>query len=164
MSMVVYLRRATADEVANLVANPGAVHETIFSESADGRLVDFDKAWHALHFMLTGDAGKTEHPLSVLVATDEDLIGTDENGFGGYWQFDPVRIRAFADALAAISDDELAQRYNPAAMVTEYVYLADLFEEEGEEALSYVMQGVPALRRFADEAVRDNNYVLGILS
>ncbi|QDX26268.1 DUF1877 family protein [Sphingomonas suaedae] len=164
MSMVVYLRRATADEVAHLAANPDAVHEMVFSESADGRLVDFDKAWHALHFMLTGDAGKTGHPLSVLVATDEELIGTDENGFGGYWQFDPARVSAFADALAAVSDDELAQRYDPATMVREYVYLADVFEEEGEEALPYVMQGVPALRRFADEAVRDNNYVIGILS
>lgn len=164
MSMVVYLYRATAAEVTNFAAAPDAVHETIFDQSADGRVVDFDKAWHALHFILTGDSGKTDHPLSLLVATDEDLIGTDENGLGGYWQADPARVRAFADALAAISDDELARRYDPAAMVAEYVYLSDLFEEEGEQALPYVMQGVPALRRFADQAAQDSNYVIGILS
>ncbi|WP_252492921.1 DUF1877 family protein, partial [Escherichia coli] len=83
MGMVVYLYRATADEVAGLAAAPDMVHETIFAEDAGERLVDFDKAWHALHFMLTGDAGSTDHPLSILVGTDEELIGTDEHGFGG---------------------------------------------------------------------------------
>lgn len=163
MGMVVYLYRATADEVENLAAAPDTVHEIIFDEGNEDRLVHFDKAWHALHFMLTGDAGSTGHALDLIIS-GEELLGTDENGFGGYWLASPAKVRAFAEALAALSDGALAARYDPAAMDAEQVYLADVFEEEGDEALPYILQGVPALRKFAREAADGGNHVIGVLS
>ena len=164
MSMVNYLRRATADEVAGLSADPSQLSELVFSEAHEDRVIDFDRAWHALHFLLTGYSGWSEHPLNMLVTDDAHLIGTNEHGFGGYWLIDPAGVRTFADALAEISDDDLASRYDPAAMTAEYIYMSDVFEEEGSEALPYIMQGVPDLRNFARAAADDGNYVIGVAS
>ena len=163
MGMVAYLCRASADEVGAVRNNPDSVDDFIFDDARAGRCVDFDKAWHALHFMLTGEAGSTDHPLNLLVASDPELEGTDELGFGGYWLTEPDRVRRFSAALSEISDVDLAGRYDPAAMVAEDIYLSDVFEDEGLEALPYVLQGVAGLRRLAAEAAQGGDYIIGIL-
>ncbi len=53
------------------------------------------------------------HPLSILVGTDKELIETDRNTvLGGYRLAEPSGVCAFADALSAILDEELAGRYD----------------------------------------------------
>ena len=163
MGMVAYLCRASAEEVGDVRSNPDSVDDFAFDEARADRLVDFDKAWHALHFMLTGEAGSTDHPLNLLVASDPEMEGTDELGFGGYWLAEPDRVRRFSAALSEISDEALAGRYDPTAMVAENIYLSDVFEDEGVEALPYVLQGVAGLRRLAAEATRHGDYIVGIL-
>jgi len=162
MGMVIYLYRATAGEVESFAADADAVGETIFDNGVRDRVIDFDKAWHALHFMLTGDAGRSAHPLTMLVTDDAHMLGTDERGFGGYWLIEPSAVRAFADALAAISDEALAARYDPAAMVANDLYMSDYFEHEGSEGLSYIMQWVPNLRSFSRAAADAGDYVIGV--
>ena len=163
MGMVVYLRRASADEVARLDQEPGSIDEVLFSEGSSDRLIDFDKAWHALHFMLTGESGVAAHPLNLLVASEEELRGADEMGFGGYWLAEPGDVHRFAASLSELSDEAIASKYDPAAMSTEHVYLSDVFEEEGAEALPYILQGLPRLRALAAKASHNNDYIIGAL-
>ncbi|WP_176595123.1 MULTISPECIES: YfbM family protein [Sphingobium] len=163
MGMVAYLRQASTEEVAAIRKHPSTIDDFLFPEIEDGRLVDFDKAWHALHFMLTGEIGSTDHPLNLLVAGDAELFGTDENGFGGFWLAEPDRVSVFASTLSQISDEEIAARYNPERMSAEQIYLSDVFEDEGAEALPYVLQGLPSLRRLVIQASQSGAYIVGAL-
>ncbi|WP_066658992.1 MULTISPECIES: DUF1877 family protein [unclassified Sphingomonas] len=163
MSMVVYLRRATPEQVSALATGSLQLESVMFDGPKDG-LFDCEKAWHALHFMLTGHSGHSDHPLSVLETGDENLIGTDDLGLGGYWLIEPSQVRRFAAELEVLSDAEIAKRYDPVAMATEHVYLSDMFEEEGDAALPYVMQGVPKLRAVSRAAADAGDYLIGILS
>ncbi|MEG3147004.1 DUF1877 family protein [Sphingomonas sp. RT2P30] len=161
MGMVAYLRPATSEEVAALAADPDLLASFMFE--GEGGTIDFDKAWHALHFMLTGNSGRTDSPASILATDDEHLLGTDEFGLGGYWLILPQQVKAFATELAGITDDDLAGRFDPTAMVDQHVYLSDMFAEEGSDALPYIMQGIPALRELTLKAGDEDAYIVGSL-
>lgn len=164
MGMVIYLRRSSSADIARFTADGSAWESFAFEQGDEGvDLIDFDKAWHALHFMLVGAAGTTGDPLGI-IAADSEMYGTDEHGFGGFSVVSPGQMTAFNLALRAISDGELERRFDPAAMVREDVYLADVFVDEGQESLEYVMQGVPALRRFAASVAERGEGALRIIA
>ena len=164
MSMIVYLREATLTDVSGLASDPSKLGDFMFAARPDGSdPVDFDKAWHALHFMLTGESGYSDSPLSVLTTTDDHLRGTDEFGLGGYWLIESDRVRAFANELTAISDEQLASRYDPQAMLAAHIYMGDVFADEGNEALPYVMQGVVELRKLAARAAGAGDSIVGCM-
>ena len=73
-------------------------------------------------------------------------------------------MRAFAEALASLSDEDLIARYDPAAMDAEQVYLSDVFVDEGEDGAKYVMQGIPALRRMAADCVATGRGAIKVLA
>ena len=147
--MILYLRRVSDDDIADLQANPERTGDFFFAERAqqDGDLIDFDKAWQALHFTLTGAEYATDDPLGAMLNEGEQ-VGEDL-GYGRPWVITADRMKAFHEALSGISDDEIGARYNPSEMVKNDIYTADAFESEPEQGLAYLLQGVPALRQFA---------------
>jgi hypothetical protein len=156
MGMVLYLRRASAPDIDRMRATPDQLGDFVYGDGEpNSDLVDFDKAWHALHYLLTGSADATKSPLSLLLG-DWETFGQDENGFGGGWIAPPKALQAFNAALSRITDVDLRARYDPAAMHAEDVYLSDVFVDEGPEALDYLLQSLPELRRFAARCADTN--------
>jgi hypothetical protein len=164
MGMVLCLRGATADELANLRADAAAADAFLFDEGAFERreLVDFDKAWNALHFMFTGNDAETDHPLSFF-PNNPERIGTD-NGYGGPWVYTPDQVAAFNAALTELSDEDIESRYDPAEMVKHGVYLADSLVDEGPEGLEYVMQSVSELRTLVARCTANGSSMVGIIT
>ena len=164
MGMIIYLRRASPSDIARFTADASGWEEFAFEEGEDRvDIIDFDKAWHALHFMLTGGADNTEDPLGV-IAQDEEKFGADENGFGGFAVISPERMKAFDLALKELDDQTLASRYDPVATDANDIYMADVFADDGDEAFEYVTQGVPDLRQFASRCAQSGDGALRILS
>ena len=144
MGMVLYLRRVEG----RIPDDPDEFYETyMFSEEARkiGDLIDFDKAWHGVHFLLTGSTLATDSPLRLLCGMGRPF--GEDNGSSRPRLVSASEMSAFNDALAALSDAELAKRFDPEAMIAADVYLADVFAEEF--GWDYVSKGIPSLRRFA---------------
>ena len=163
MGMIVYLRQATLAEIEELTRDPSNWEEFAFEKVGPGEIIDFDKAWDALNFMLTGTAGPTASPLNILAPTD-NLYGADEHGFGGFSVISPSEMKGFNAAMSSLTDEEIAARYKPTEMAVADIYLGDVFAEEGDEALDYIMQGVPDLRSFASRCAANGSGALNILS
>jgi Domain of unknown function (DUF1877) len=165
MGMVIYFRSASQSEINHLTKNPDTLNEFMFGEfNSEPKSIDFDKAWDALQFMLLGNKRDLDSPLNIMYVGDDDLYGTDENGFGGYWVIDPEAVRVFHSNLAKISDATLAEAFDTEAMVAENIYLSDTFVVEGLESLSYIMQSVPDLRELARSAAGSGSYLVGMLN
>ena len=164
MGMVLCLRSATVEDLKTLRSDATAADAFLFDDKAyeAGELVDFDKAWNVLHFMFTGTDAESGHPLSFFPHNPE-RIGTD-NGFGGPWIFTPAQVKAFHDALVALSDEELTKRYDPAEMAKHEVYIAESLIDDGPEGLEYVMQGVPALRVLMQKSAASESAIVGIIT
>lgn len=100
--------------------------------------VHLEKAWHGLHFLLTGSAGESGVPLGFLLEGGQE-VGEDD-GYGAPRLFQPGEVQQIHAALAPISDDELWGRFDPERMEAESIYPGIWDEEEEElreEYLSY---------------------------
>ncbi|OYW44378.1 MAG: hypothetical protein B7Z33_11080 [Sphingomonadales bacterium 12-68-11] len=164
MGMVLCLRGASSEQMAALRADPDAADAFLFDDAAyeAGEIVGFDKAWNSLHFMFTGNGAESDHPLSFF-PNEPEQVGTD-NGYGGPWFYTPAQVAAFNAALRDLTDAELESRYDPAAMAAADVYLADLFVDEGPEALEYIMQSIPQPRALTQRCADSGSGMVGIIT
>src|SRR5262249_19169224 len=108
MSMICCLQEANETQINKLLANPERIHNFIEKEVGQ---VDLEKAWHGIHFLLTGSAWDGEEPLCYLV-TGGEQIGEEDVGYGPARALKPQQVAAWASALSAVSVDELSNRFN----------------------------------------------------
>lgn len=153
MGMVWVARLADDARTAQIMANPNSAYDFINSAgSADGEsIVDLDKEWHAVHHLLTGSTEPADVPLSLILGNFEE-VGAD-NGYGPAWFVPPHALRAFSEALSSLDEAELRKRYDPGAMVQEQVYIGEMYRDEGEEGLGFLLERVDELRQFAARGV-----------
>jgi hypothetical protein len=165
MSMIWTARYADGATLARLRAKPDDIGTFISGVDVDEDLLDapadihnpaipfdLDTQWQAVHYLLTGAAGATTDPLSVIVGRFEK-IGRDQ-GYGPAWLIPASAITTADAALKALDDDALRARYDAKAMVRDDVYTAKLLAEEGEGALDFLMDDVERLRSFLTEGAK----------
>ena len=164
MGMVWVATLASDEEIASLRRKPQVVYDFVNSEAAyqSGRQIDLDKQWHGVHFLLTGSAGATSDPLSIIVGNFEE-IGPD-NGYGPAWIIPSSSLASCNEKLSKLSDEEISVRFNPQAMQQEDVYLADLFVDEGDEARGFLMGDVVRLRGFITQAADQSLNAVAIIT
>ncbi len=164
MGMVMCLRLASPADVDRLKGAPDEIYDFVNDESAykSGESLDFDKEWHAVHFLLTQSGGATDDALSLLIGNNSE-IGPD-HGYGPAWLISAEKLAAFHDALARVSNTTLAESYDSAAMVADDVYIADVLHEEGEEALGFLLAHVDRLREFSARGKAVGSAVFGLLT
>lgn len=130
-------------EAVRLVRDPGLVDDLLESEDF-GTMLDLDKGWHGIHWLLTGSAEPTEAPLSDAIFGG-DAFGEDL-GYGPPRLLPPERVRSVAAALEATDVESLRARMLPAAMAEAGIYPAiwdedDIFDE-------YLAPSLEELRQF----------------
>ena len=104
MSMIGTFAAATDEEIASLVRNPHRI--TAFLREKDGasaaeRRIDVRKAWHAIHFLLTGEPWAGEMPLGFIIAGGVQ-IGDVDVGYGPARAFTSGDVRNIDVALSTI--------------------------------------------------------------
>src|ERR687886_1528689 len=120
--MIGNLRPASDAEIDRLLANPAEITRFLYGAGADGsERVVLNKAWHAIHFVLTGSRLGGEAPLNFLV--DEGTpIGEIDVGYGPARVLTSTQVRDLAAALARVDPDALGQRLDLAMLETESIY------------------------------------------
>jgi len=120
---------------------------------------DVDKAWHGLHYLLTGTADGGEPPIAWAILGDEEL-GADL-GMGGSNFLTPEQVREVAAALADFTEDELRQNFNPEQMQAFGIYPDIIWMRDGQDALDYVMHHFrPLVEFYAQTAARGEGLVI----
>jgi hypothetical protein len=122
----------------------------------EGVAPDLDKAWHGLHFLLTGLADGGAFPLAFLMAGGRE-VGTIDVGYGPARVFRASETQAINSALATLSDEALRARFNPAAMTKADIY-PPIWNRPAEEddALGYLMDYLQTLRGVVATAAATN--------
>lgn len=124
---------------------------------------DLDKAWHGIHYLLTGSAGEGDPPVNFLVAGGTE-VGDIDVGYGRARVFRAAEVKEIHDALTAIDADDLGNRYEPERMMKEEVYPTMWDPDpEKDEGLEYLLEYYAILRRFiGDAANRDAGIVISL--
>lgn len=139
-----------------------AAPESIWKRLDAGRpasAVDLDKAWHGIHWLLTGDPWTTEGPLSAVIFGGQDL--DEDFGYGPPRLLDPAGVDAVVAALADVGPTELRARFDPAAMSAAEVY-PDIWDDP-DSLDGYLVPNFVALKEFYGTAGTGGHWVLQLL-
>jgi hypothetical protein len=124
-----------------------------------GLALDIDKAWHGVHFLLTGTAEEAPGPLGQVVLGGTE-IGEDI-GHGPARYLLPDAVDTVATALEAASSDELRRRYDAAALEAAEIYPGGWNEPD---KVDWVLEAFEDVRRFYRAAARRKSGVLVFLA
>lgn len=154
MSMIGHFLSVPQAELDALRADPEQVQEALFTTHEDDD-VNVEKAWHGIHFLLTGKIVPGEGPLDHVVFGHAP-IGEEDLGYGPAMASDAADVADIAAALEAVTDDELRTRFDPDAMDEIYPNIWD----EGDGALDYLMEHLQEVRAFYRNAAAQGHAVI----
>ena len=111
---------------------------------------DLDKAWHGIHYLLTGTAYEGDGPISYLL-TGGEAVGDIDVGYGPARALTPTEVEEFRKALAVTSPESLRSRFNPAEMKELGIH-PDIWDRDPAEddTLGYCLEYYKVLRDFVD--------------
>src|SRR5258707_9202627 len=120
--MIGNLRPASDAEIEHLLDNPSDITRFLYgAEAGERERVVLNKAWHAIHFALTGSRLGGAEPLNFLVS-EGTPVGEVDVGFGPARVLTSDQVRRIADALASIEPDDVAARVDLKKLDEEVIY------------------------------------------
>lgn len=150
--MICEVHAVSPSVMQRLLMTPQEVEPLIHSGAASGQALSLEKAWHGLHFLLSGSAWDGEEPLGFLAAGGEP-IGEDL-GYGPARLLRPATVQTLRTVLGDITDDALWSRFDPARMEQQGIYPSIWDEPEDdlrEEYVGYFRDLKGFVDRAADE-------------
>lgn len=125
MSMIGNFLLVTDEDISALMAAPDTVHgfleQRVYEVEKPPDHVDVDKAWHAIHFLLTGTAWEGTPPLD-FIAVGGEAIGDEDVGYGPARALRSRDVVALDQAMERIPTTELVGRYDAAKMEKLEIY------------------------------------------
>jgi hypothetical protein len=161
MSMIGNLLRVSGSELEAYLKDSSLLENRIYnneSEEADANLIDIDKSWEGILFLLTGQSLATlNHPLGKVLFSDQEIDNDQDLGYGPALYLTAEQVKEVDAELSKISDDELRARYNPTKMIELGIY-PEIWEEEG--ILDYLFEYFKDVRNTYATAAKNDEAVI----
>ena len=165
MGMVACFISLSPAALADLQEAPDRIEEYLYpdgGESEPPNYLEVDKAWHGIHYLLTGVAEGGPEPQSLAVFGGEEF--GPEVGYGPARFLSPDQVRRVAESLATITPEALAQRFDAKDMEAQQIYPDVIWVRDGQAALDYALDNYQPLRVFYRDAAARGDAVIQWLS
>jgi hypothetical protein len=163
--MVACFTSLSSAALQQLQEQPDRIEEFLYPDDGDGEpphYLDVDKAWHGIHYLLTGQAEGGAPPQSLAVFGGE-AFGPDV-GYGAARFLTPDQVRSVAEALENLPPEALAPRFDPRNMEAKQIYPDVIWVRDGQEALDYALDNYQQLQVFYRDAAARGDAVIQWLS
>lgn len=164
MSIQGYLVAISNNTLNELVADPEqAINYLDNHEELKLAKFELGKDWHAIHFILTGDAkltGKKEFILAKVVL-GINMIQMDFGSYSPLCATPPDQVKTIAEALVLISEYEFKAKINPHVLEEQNIYPESW---QDPEDIAYLTKTFEGLKAFYQEAAQNNLVVLSYLA
>lgn len=160
MSMIGNLLAVPQEKLDELYEHPESVSKVLYEVYEDD-VVDLDKSWQVIHFVLTGSAYEGTPPLCHAIF-GQLPIGEEEVGYGPALGTRYQLVSEISSALSNISEDEFCNRFNPESIAKADIY-PPVWSEPGV-LNDYVLPNFRTLKRFYSEAAANRHAVITFIS
>ena len=156
MGTICCLGPVNEDQINELLAEPEGISDFLEELEEEEKVLDLDKDWHGIHFLLTGSGEEGEEPLCYLIKGGEE-IGYEDMDYGPPRALRPNQIADWARAMSTISADELRKRFDARVMMELEIYptIWDRITEE-DGYLGNLLENYEWLRSFAEQMKNEN--------
>ncbi|HEY2841709.1 MAG TPA: YfbM family protein, partial [Pirellulales bacterium] len=128
MGMYCEVSVAAPGDIEGFSAEPDPLDGLRRGGTATINRISLEKAWHGLHYLLTGEAWDGQGPLAFLLAGGEQIGDDDESP---RW-FTPEETKRIHLALTSVSDELLWSRFDAKQMEQKQIYPGIWDESEDE--------------------------------
>jgi hypothetical protein len=160
MGMYCGLYKLSPEDADRLLKNPGMISTMISYEPTDGSYLSLEKAWHGLHYLLTGHASGGPQPLSFIFAGGQD-IGVDL-GYGPARLLSARFVKDLDSSLSELTINEIWLRFDPAKMSKEGIY-PEIWDEPEEELKDEYGMYFNELKDFVRSASSNDNSIVMVI-
>lgn len=167
MSMIQNFLRVNSETLNSFLSDSHLLRNMVYSKEAIhlNNLIDIDKAWEGIFFLLTGESIGTYDqalpPLSWLLVGPNDIDRNQDMGYGPATYTDIEQTRQIDLALQEISAAELTQRFDSITMLEKDIY-PTIWDDEN--ALDYLLQYFEDLKAFYHMAALQHEAVILFLN
>jgi hypothetical protein len=165
MGMVGNLLRVSKTELDNYLVDSSQLEERIYreEEEPDNSLVDLDKSWDGIIFLLTGQSlANATHPLVRALFSGQLIDEEQDLGYGPAHYLTPEEVAEINRQISGIQESDLKQKYDPAKMTELEVY--PTIWDEGDDAFTYVANGFKTLQETYAEATKNGEAIITFIN
>lgn len=168
MGMVANMLRVSGEELEEYINNSSLLEDRIYSDDApeDPKLLDIDKSWEGIFYMLTGkgiaDIENMDSPLAGILFSEKVIDEDQDMGYGPANYIDAAEVKMLHKALQDISAEEFRKRYQPEVMNDRGIYPTGW--AAGEEDAAYLVDHFVRMKDFYEKAANENNCVINFIS
>jgi hypothetical protein len=167
MSMIGNLLRVTKAELEEFLKDSSLLEKNIYDEETDDgnpKLVDIDKSWDGIIFLLTGQGlDHSDHPLLKVLFSGQAIDEDQDLGYGPAHYLTPEQVAELNDQIAKITVEDLKQKYDPKKMTELQVY-PTIWESETNEAFSYLSEYFVTVQQVYAEATKNGEAIITFLN
>jgi hypothetical protein len=165
MGMIGNLLRVKKSELKAYLKDSSLLEDKINDDEMEGEnLVDIDKSWEGIIFLLTGQSLATaEHHNLVRVLFSGQLVDEEQDlGYGPAHYLTPEQVVELNNEISTITVADLKQKFNPEKMTELEVY--PTIWDEGDDAFDYVADGFLTVQNVFAEATKNREAIITFLS
>ncbi len=119
---------------------------------------DADKAWNAIHYILTGTAEGGAFPAGFILYGGKE-VGEEDVGYGPARLLSTDELKEVSFILGTFSESSIRFSYDGRAMDNSNAY-PQIWERDGVEGFEYVWENFEKLRDFISDTHRRNDCLL----
>lgn len=168
MGMVSILVRVTNTQLESFLKDSSLLEKYINSDEVEEteRLIDLDKSWDGILYLLTGHGLNTieeaEGPLANVLFSGQIIDEDQDMGYGPAQYLTPEQVKEINGPLSEISPDELRKKYSAEVMNEKEVYPQGW--ENGKEEEDYLMDYFDELKTFYSTAANNREAIISYIS
>lgn len=161
MSMIGYYFPADDDMVQSMKA--GGSGELMFGEAHQDELVSIDKAWHAIHYVLTGEVWEVpENNILAQLILGGEPVNDEDMGYGPARLIPKETVSRLSTAMDEWDMEKFRAKFDIKDMIENEIYPV-MSDEDEEIFFQYVWENFDALKQFFKETAEKGLNMLTFL-
>ncbi len=166
MGMVCNFLRVTNDELEEYLNESSKLDDRLDQEfeSEESNVVDIDKSWEGILFLLTGqNAENLDHPLSKVLFSGQIIDEDQDLGYGPGHYLKPDQVKKINSEITMLSSEDLKARYDPAKMDRLNIYPTG-WTKNGDGLLDYLQEYFETVKEIYSTASAKNEALITFLN
>ena len=166
MSMIGNLLRVTNAELEAYLEDSSLLEDRIYDDEAeteDANLVDIDKSWDGILFLLTGQKFDENFalPLTRLLFGGQMIDEDQDLGYGPGQYLRPNQVKELSEEISKISVEELRKRYDAKKMTELDVYPTSW---EDDDNVDYLTDNFVLIQKVYAEAAKNGEAIITFIN
>ena len=168
MSMIGNLLRISEEDLNLFLIDSSKLEDVIFDDEENPNLLDLDKTWDGLLYILTGytiqQVEKTEPPLKWVIFGDYIIDEEQDLGYGPADYRTPAQVGEVNDAIKNITLDGFRTMFQNSELKMRRDIYPGILWPEGEEAFDYHFEYFERIQAFYSLAAQNNEAVISFIN